>query len=153
MTLPERVYASTLSLLVTLAVLSPLLRDPPRDSFPLSNYPMFSSGRADPTLVLTQALGVQSDGRSFPLPPIISTGSHEVLQSMQTLHREVRRGRSRRDTFCREVAQRVAAADDPSLRDTHHVELVHSRFDALAYFETGTEPLQRRRLARCEVPR
>lgn len=114
---------------------------------------MFSSGRADPTLVLTQALGVRAEDERIPLPPRVSTGSHEVLQSMQTLRREVRGGLARRRAFCREVAVRVAASDDAALADVLFVELALSRFDTLAYFETAPEPVQRRRLARCEVPR
>lgn len=130
-------------------VVSPALREPPADSFPLSDYPMFSHGRPTPQMELTHALGVRADGSRVPLPPMVSAGNREVLQSMMTIHAAT--FSARRRAFCDEVAARVAAS--PELQDVQAVELATSTFDAVAYFERSPEPLTRRVHVRCEVRR
>ncbi len=141
------VYA--FSALMIAAVVSPALRDPPADSFPLSDYPMFSHGRPTPRMELTHALGVRADGTRVPLPPLVSSGNREVLQSMMTIHYAV--FSARRQAFCEEVAGRVAEA--PELRDVRAVELATSTFDAVRYFEASPAPIRRTVHARCEVRR
>ena len=138
------------SLLYAFAVLavlaSPAFRDPPRDSFPLSNYPMFSSGRPDPHFTLTHALGVDADGTRVPLSPRVAAGSFEVLQAMRTIGYAVQEGRG--EAFCVEVAGRVAEAGLPF----EAVELATSRFDTLRYFDESPVPLERHVHHRCPVP-
>jgi hypothetical protein len=51
----ERFFAISVGLAFLLAVASPAFRETPRDSFPLSTYPMFSRGRPDTDLWLVQA--------------------------------------------------------------------------------------------------
>jgi hypothetical protein len=134
-----------------LLVCSPALRDPPRDSFPLSDYPMFSHGRPDPFMTLTHAVGITPDGRAVPLPPLVAADNREVLQAMMTISSSVHGGRGA--VFCEEVAARVRASDDTDLADVTAVAIVTSRYDAIAYFETGPEPLSRQVHVRCAVPR
>ena len=141
------VYA--FSALMIALVLSPALRDPPADSFPLSDYPMFSHGRPTPDMEITHALGVRADGTRVPLPPMVAAANREVLQAMMTIHAAV--FGPDRQAFCEEVATRVAAAEE--LRDVVSVELATSAFDAVRYFEESPRPLARRVHARCEVPR
>jgi len=131
-------------------MLVPALRDPPADSFPLSDYPMFSQERASPEMILEQALAVLPDGRRLPLPSMVSAANHEVLQSMMTIHREVHAGTGRAQAFCRAVARRAALDDE--FKRAVAVELASSRFDAVAYFEGSPEPLDRVVLVRCPMP-
>ncbi len=131
------------------AVLFPAFRTPPQDSFPLSDFPMFSHGRPDPGMVLAQALGVRSNGEKVPLAPMISSGNREVLQSMMTIHRELHSPRA--SAFCAEIAERVAGEED--LRDVEQVELSMSTFDAVAYFEDAEAATERDIRVSCEVRR
>ena len=145
-----RLLAHLFSLALLGAMLVPALREPPADSFPLSDYPMFSQERASPEMILEQALAVLPDGRRRPLPSMISAENHEVLQSMMTIHREVHAGSARARAFCQAIARRVAA--DEEFRSAVAVEIASSRFDAVAYFEGAPEPLDRVVLMRCEMP-
>ncbi|MEO0324308.1 MAG: hypothetical protein AAF447_15205 [Myxococcota bacterium] len=147
----ERSYAALVSLALLGAMVSPALRDPPVDSFPLSDYPMFSLGRPSPLLDVTHALGVGADGERRALPPLLSAANREVLQSMVTLHRAVQ-GAPGAAPHCAEVAERVAA--DPAFADVVAVELATSRFDTVRYLARGeTAPLGRRIHHRCAVRR
>jgi len=142
-----RVFASLFSIGLAAAMLSPAFEDPPQDSFPLSDYPMFSQERASPELTLEQALAVMPDGERRPLPPSISADSVEVLQSMVTIHREIHAGSERAAAFCAAVAGR--ALRDPEFASATAVEIASSRFDTVAYFEGHSRPLDRVVLVRC----
>jgi hypothetical protein len=146
-----RPFAHFFSLLLLGAMLAPALRDPPVDSFPASDYPMFSQERASPEMILEQALAVFPDGRRLPLPSMISADNREVLQSMVTIRREVHAGAERAAIFCAAVAGRLQNAHEPDFEGALGVEIASSRFDAVAYFEGSTEPLDRVVLVRCPV--
>jgi len=148
----ERVYAYVLSVAVLVAVASPAFRDPPEDSFPFSDYPMFAKARPNPRITLTNASGVREDGSRVVLAPEVSSGNAEVLQSMMTIVNAVRGGPARLDAFCDEVAARVAAAGR-RYEDVDQVEIATAQWDSVAYFERGPEPERRRVHGRCEVPR
>jgi hypothetical protein len=141
------VYLASAVMLALVAY--PAFRDPPADSFPLSDYPMFSHGLASPEFTLSHALGVRADESTVPLSPMVSAGNREVLQSMMTIHHAIADGRAM--SFCHEVAARVATSDD--FDDVRRVRIATSRFDAVAYFERGPEPLQRTVHAECSVER
>jgi hypothetical protein len=135
-----------LTAVVLLLVVSPAFRDPPRDSFPLSNFPMFSQGRPSPRFILTHALGVDAAGARRPLSPWIATGNREVLQAMVWLGAALRDP----DGSCETIAARVARHGSAEVRA---VELVTSDFDSVAYFVSSPAPVSRRVHARCEVGR
>ena len=145
-----RIYGYVASAVAIALVAWPAFRDPPQDSFPLSDYPMFSHGRPSPRMELTTALAVLPDGQRVPLRPGISAATEEVLQSMVTIRRGVHLDARR---FCGEIAQRLVESADEDLAGATHVELVTSTWDAVLYFERGPEPLARRVHARCEVRR
>lgn len=147
----ERLRSYLLVGLVAGAMVWPALRDPPQDSFPLSDYPMFSAGRPDPNLTITHALGVDEAGAETPLSPMLSSANREVLQSMMSLHLGVHSGPERRAAYCREIAERVAA--DSGQDGTVAVALVTSTYDSVGYFEGSTEPLARDVHERCDVSR
>lgn len=129
------------------AVLSPLasMND---DSFPISSYPMFARPRGQPTLYAVIARA--GDGSERRLAPSW-LGSSEVLQAKVLIQRSVERGPEATRELCRNVAERIAAAPDAS--ELRSVEVVRRRYDPIAYFVTGPQPLEQERLARCPVPR
>jgi hypothetical protein len=129
------------------AVLSPLvsMQD---DSFPLSSYPMFARPRGQPTLYAVVARS--GDGSERRLAPSW-LGSSEVLQAKVLIQRSVERGPEATRALCRSVAERIAAA--PGTSDLRSVEIVRRRYDPVAYFVSGPEPLEQQRLERCPVPR
>lgn len=98
--------ASIVGGVALLATLFPLLRDEPHDSFPLSNYPMFT-GAQPATTSFVRAIGVRSDGSEDGLPPEISGGTVEVIHANRTLRRAVREGRAAE--MCEEIAGRATA--------------------------------------------
>ena len=145
----ERALAYVVSLLALGLVLSPLLRHPDEDSFPLSTFPMFSHERPR-RMTLTHAVGVDAQGERTPLPPRVSADTSEPLQSMRTIEPAVQAGRAR--ALCTEIAARVAARAD--LAQQQDVEVETIAFDAVAYFdEAPPDPYIRRVHARCPVPR
>ncbi len=140
--------ALLVSALVIAAAIWPALRDPPRDSFPLSNYPMFSSVRGKPWVHIV--VGFDAEGREHRIGPRL-IASAEVMQASETVRKAIRRKQARR--LCEQVAARVA--DEPELASVVRLELQSRRFDPLTYFvdEAGKTPLRTRRRASCEVPR
>lgn len=144
---------TAVSLVITGLVLSPAFGDPSEDSFPLSTYPMFSRAKPDPSLVLTQALAVFTNGDRKPLPPKLATGNEEVIQAMRMIIDETYGGEDRAKSFCRDIADRINRSSSSPWKDAIAVEIVRSHFDTVAYFEKASEPLSRRTLKRCPVER
>jgi len=150
----HRAFVYGVSVLLVGLVLWPAFRDPPRDSFPLSDYPMFSYGRPRARTTISHALGVTASGERVPLPPIVSAANREVLQSMMIIENAIGGGAARVASFCNEVATRVAERrDDEDFARFVDVEIATSTYDGVAYFAGDTEPLERRMHARCAVPR
>jgi hypothetical protein len=150
----HRAFVYGVSVLLVGLVLWPAFRDPPRDSFPLSDYPMFSYGRPSARTTISHALGVTDEGERVPLPPIVSAANREVLQSMMIIENAIGGGPARVASFCNEVAARVAERrDDADFARFVAVEIATSTYDGVAYFAGDTGPLERRVHARCVVPR
>jgi hypothetical protein len=127
-------------------VLSPLVAMD-GDSFPISSYPMFAHPRGQPTLYA--AVARAADGRELRLPPS-AIGSSEVLQSKVLIQRSVERGPEATLELCRSIAERVARSPEaPGLRS---VEIVRRRYDPIAYFVSGPEPLEEQRVQSCPLP-
>jgi hypothetical protein len=117
--------------LVLIAMLGPPLREPPRDSYPLSTYPMFSSDRGRISVVAT-AVGVEADGSVRRLSPHLIGGSDEVMLSVQTANNAVRAGAERSMELCRQVADRLTAGSGHE--DVVEVVVRVEEHDAVAYF-------------------
>jgi hypothetical protein len=139
-------YGFGLGLIV--AVASPAFGDPPRDSYPLSTYPMFSQKRRAPLLYFAE--GVTAGGRPVRLPPDIVANT-EVMQAVASVKRAVLGGEEASEQFCAAAAKRVAASADHA--EVVRVELVGAVFDPIAYFVNGAEPAERTVHHRCSVPR
>lgn len=143
-----RLVAALVGLGATASVLSPLA-SMQADSFPISSYPMFARPRGQPTL--HAMLGRRRDGSELRLPAEV-VGSSEVLQAKVLIQRSVDRGPEAMRALCESVAGRIA--ESPARYGAPvAVEIVRRRFDPIAYFEDGPEPIEQERLMRCRVPR
>lgn len=136
-------------------VISPAVARKPRDSFPLSTYPMFSQGRKDATVTVDHAVAIGDGGVEQAVPPRL-VGSDEVLQARATIGRAARRGAREANALCAAIAGRTRAQGAlPGARD---VEIRTTKIDAVAWFvATGDgapppEPLSVKRHARCPIP-
>jgi hypothetical protein len=144
----RRAPALLVSVLVIAATVWPAFRDPPRDSFPLSTYPMFSSVREQPWIDVIVGF-TADDGQRRIGPELVANA--EVMQAAQTVRQAIRRKRAK--ALCAHVAERVG--EQPELVDVVRLEVQSRQFDPRTYFtqESGRTPLRTRRRARCEVPR
>jgi hypothetical protein len=142
-----RAPALVLSALVVAATLWPALREPPRDSFPLSSYPMFSAVRGKAWIHVV--VGFDAAGNEYKIPPRY-VANFEVMQAAETIRRAVRRRGA--PQLCEEIAARVAGAR--RLEQVVRLEVQSRRFDAHTYFVSprGRVPLKQVRRARCPVP-
>lgn len=143
-----RVAAGCISLALIAATLSPLLRDPYDDGFPLSTYPMFATKRLT-TLSMHYALGEGAAGERIILEPAL-VGTGEVLQAMRVFERAVAGGRPGMTRLCDAIAARIAAdADYQHVTAVRVVTGTHDSVEYLARDVVGRE-LER---TRCTVPR
>jgi hypothetical protein len=130
------------------AALSPVLRRPGDDGFPLSTYPMFAS-RRPASLTMSYPLGVAADGdRRYLSPELI--GSTEVLQAAAIVERAVGRGGAALRGLCEAIARRAAAR--PAYRDLAAIRIVTGTHDAVELLVRDRIGSERER-ARCDVPR
>ena len=128
-----------------LAALWPLTRSLRHDSFPLSNYPMFTSDQPGETSFV-RAIAVRSDGTEDVLPPELSGGTVEVIHANRTLNRALREGRG--DDMCSEIADRVRG-ERP---DVVAVRIVVERYDVVEGLRADElRPVDRTVRAECPV--
>jgi hypothetical protein len=142
----ERCWAYLVALVATATVLSPL-RSSARDSFPLSTYPMFARERGTPTLFAVVA--ITADGKEQSVPASL-VASGEVLQTKVLIQRTVERGPAAVQELCVSTAEKLRREPNAALTS---VEVVRRRYDPIAYFETGPNPIERELLFRCPIPR
>jgi hypothetical protein len=142
----QRILIAAISVGLLLAVLWPILRNPPQDGFPLSNYPMFSADRRSADAEIGHVVGFSREGRHRPVSPEL-LGTEEIMQAHQTVRVAIRRGYA--DDLCRRAAERVRA--DPAYADLERLEVRTDRYDALAYFAGDTKPRTTQLHARCPV--
>jgi hypothetical protein len=152
----DRPWAYLVSGVVLLAVLWPLFSR--EDSFPLSNYPMFSRPRGQP--VLFSVVASSSDGAEWSVPSAL-VGSDEVLQTKVLIQRAVDGGRKAMAELCGSVARRVggqalnrdprAASSNTAAERPEFVDIVSRRYDPVQYFVAGPSPIEEQRLHRCPI--
>ena len=141
-------FAAAASIALIGATLSPLLRDPWDDGFPLSTYPMFASKRPT-TLTFHYALGEGRAGERVILTPgLVGTG--EVLQAMRVIDRAVSGGRPEMTKLCDAVAHRVAGESD--FAHVAYVRIITGTHESLSYLGEGKIGRELERL-RCSVVR
>src|SRR5688572_19873841 len=119
---------------VVAAVISPLLRVPPQDSFPLLTYPMFTTKRDKPTLYFVR--GIRAQGTPLRLPPSFVANT-EVMQAAASVRRAVAAGEATSRELCERVALRAAESSDH--REVTDIEIVEAKFDPIDYFLRSRE--------------
>nr|HEX4319209.1 hypothetical protein [Kofleriaceae bacterium] len=140
------VAAVVVSVVIVAAALSPVVRDPHDDGFPLSTYPMFATPR-DTHLSISFAYGRASDGERVTLDSgVVGTG--EVLQALTTIGRAGARGRGDTEALCKRIAGEVSQA--ARFHGVAEVVIATGDEDAIAYLRDGTRGPERVR-ARCKV--
>jgi hypothetical protein len=145
LTATERRWSVGLAVVLMAAVLWPLVHD--RDGFPLSNYPMFSQLREDPSGTVFHVVAFSSQGHHRPASPEL-VGTDEIMQAYQTVKFAVARGKA--EVLCAAVAQRVFVSH--GWEDVEQLEVRVDTFDTVAYWKGSRRPLHARIVARCSVP-
>lgn len=131
--------------IVVVALLAPMVRDKDADSYPLSNYPMFTADQPrEATFV--RAVSVDVDGGERVLPPEVAGGTVEVIHANRTLRAAVREDRAAE--MCAEIAERVAASADASTV----VLIVSDRLESVDVLRRDNPPILERTVhANCRV--
>lgn len=146
---PRRAWPAAISVALIGATLWPLVRDPVKgDSFPLSTYPMFASGRPQ-KIAISYAIAETAAGARRDLTPA-HLGTAEVIQAFVIVDGAIARGPTGMRTLCQEVAARVAS--DGDLADVARVRIVTGMHDTVAYLVDGA-PGTLTEHARCQVRR
>src|SRR5690606_8844300 len=102
------------------------------DAYPFSTYPMFASRRVAPRFVIAE--GQTQGGDTVRIAPKW-LGTDEVMQAAATL-RKAGRDRRRASKLCKQIAARI-----PTDEGLARVAIVQVKYDPIAYFAEGPEPL------------
>jgi hypothetical protein len=145
--LSQRAWGYLVSLGLIGAVLWPLQQAKPKDSFPLSTYPMFSRKRPS-EVSIDHVVGVGASGRQEAIPPRF-VASGEVLQAKITISQKLKRGRKGALELCKQVAARLA--DEEAYGWVERVEVRSDRYLVVGYFSGARKPIWSRRHASCPV--
>jgi hypothetical protein len=116
-----------------IAVTAPLTGLATADSFPVSDYPMFSFKRDTPVASIAHAVGVTAAGDRTTLPPR-AVGTDEVIQAFETFRQAVRNGDAALAALCQDIAARVAADGYAT------IEITSDTFDAIEYLDGARTP-------------
>jgi hypothetical protein len=136
------VRAAAVGTVAVLAVLWPVVRGRGDDSFPLSNYPMFTGDHPAETSFV-RAIGVDDAGGEEVLPPEVAGGTVEVIHTARTLRRAIGEGRAAE--LCADIAERAP-------QGFSHVLIVVERYDVVTALRAEyPEPIRRDVHAECEV--
>lgn len=143
----QKAQMFAVSAVALFAVWLPVFRSPPRDSFPLSTYPMFSTLLPAVSKV-DLVVGIDASGEEVRLSPELIAGTDEVIIAGSTVRQSVRSGET--DEMCSLVADRVARSDNDSV-----VEIVvkTDEIDAVRWFADDKTPESTTVHSRCEVER
>jgi len=134
-----------------LVLLTPVLENwkaRPRDSFPLSYYPMFSHKR-EATYAAQALVGINADGTRRVLPYQLagSGGFNEVRRQIRARLKD-----KKPDALCRQVARRVSRTTRYDLRGVREVMVSTQTHDIAAFFAGKQQPLSEKTHATCVVP-
>lgn len=124
-----RWYPAVVSIALIGATMSPVLRAPSDDGFPLSTYPMFAVARP---LSLTITYAITAPVRHVIAPSLVGTG--EPLQAMAIFETAAKLPEATQ-ALCERIAGRVAR--DGALTDATSVRIVTGTHDAIEYLVRG----------------
>ena len=131
------------SLVLIGAVLSPLPQNwarRPKDNFPLSYYPMFSSKR-EPIETFYYVVGLDSEGQRHQLRhSVIGDGGENQVR--RGLRKIVQNGGG--PELAQKVAQRVAKRDGRRYRDIVSVSVCRGKYSIDDYFHGNKQPVSER---------
>lgn len=136
--------AVVLSVLASAVVFSPVVqnwREDPRDSFPLSYFPMFSFQRRTEGQV-THLIGCEANGKRVLLPSYYG-GAGGMNQIRKQLTKAVRTGHA--GDICDLAARGIVHRNDPRFAQVERVELVTSTYQLNDYFSgKNKQPIRQR---------
>jgi hypothetical protein len=148
----DRRLAGALCVAMMVAVLAPIRqnwRQPPRDSFPLSYYPMFTFRRRKRHRE-RYFYGVDAHGGRVVLTHTC-LGAGGLNQIRHQIHRAVRAGRA--EELARAVAANVARRKGAPFDQVVRVQVVSGRYALDRYFAGDRLPHSERVLAVADVTR
>jgi hypothetical protein len=148
MTTALRVRAYVVGAVMVLLVALPFTWASQHDSFPLSNYPMFSFPRhrvEDLSSVVVQ----MPDGEIKRLSSQLISGGSETTLAAVTVINAINHGEGGTSELCDQVAQRLEGK--PELAGGE-VLVVTERWDVVDYLQGGRTPEDRTVYAQCPVP-
>jgi len=144
--------AVLLSLAMIIAVWWPMQenwRDKPRDNFPLSYYPMFSSKRQE-IETFYYLVGRDQQGARY-LIPYKFAGSGGLNQVRRQIRKIVQQDRA--PDLARSVARRVARNEKAPWSNIVTVAVCRGRYSVDDYFHGRKDPVQEQIKASCPVTR
>jgi hypothetical protein len=142
-----RIFSLVGLLAVVAATLYPLRFETRRDSFPISNYPMFARARPNAEVHLHYFVAVTpANERLYVAPTFV--GNVEVLQARALIHGAASRGPAESQKLCSDVAARLSTEREYA---GARLSLVAGRHDAIAFFIEGTLGKERTVTA-CQIP-
>ena len=148
----RKACAALLSLLVIGIVLVPIAENwkaSPKDSFPLSYYPMFSRRRPD-VVQITHVVGIDPLGNEYPIPyRYVAPGG--MNQVRKQLRKAVRQGVATR--LCDKAAGRVARKRKGPLADVDTLAIVTGTYRLDDYIAGKREPESLEVMTICKVVR
>ncbi len=144
--------AGLFSIVMICAVVSPVAenwRGKPKDSFPLSYFPMFSRKRSE-TVRVTYVVGFNARGERHLIPHRFA-GTGGFNQVRKQISKVARKGDA--DKQCEAIAERIALRQSKPFIDLVAVQLVTGEYKLADYFTANKKPLQESVHASCEVER
>ena len=145
-------WAVLLSVVMIGAVLWPIhqnWRKQPRDSFPLSYYPMFSAKR-EPVEFFYYLVARDEQGTRYYVPyQLIGPGGHN--SNRRQIRRIVNEGRAAE--LARSVARRLGREDELPWSKMATVSVVRGKFAVDDYFHGKKEPVSEQIQTSCPVER
>ncbi len=149
-----KLMAVLISLVTIAAVLSVMGRyseTRPRDSFPLSHYPMFSTKRPDVATV-HHAVGIDMEGQYHPIPTrFVGSGGMNTIRKQ--IRKIVRSGRQRSQQLCLRIAKNIAQDSSKALGHVVRLQIITGRYSIKDYYRGQTQPLVRQVHSTCDIPK
>ena len=148
MTTALRVRAYVVGAVMVVLVAWPFTWASRHDSFPLSNYPMFSFPRHRVEALSSVVVQMPSGEIERLSSQLISGGSETTLASVTVIN-AINQGDGGTNELCAQVAGRLAGNEDLAGGE---ILVVTERWDVVDYLQGGREPEERSVHARCAVP-
>ncbi len=143
-----RVRAYAVGAVMVVLVAWPFTWSAHHDSFPLSNYPMFSFPRHRVESLSSVVVEMPTGDIKRLSSQLISGGSETTLASVTVIN-AINRGGGGTDELCVQVAQRLEGNHDLAGGE---VLVVTERWDVVDYLQGSRVPEDRTVHARCRVP-